>query len=89
MNKDTRCAQFLSAYLNDLFCRGKGKTDEEVDSILDRIIVVFRYLQDKDIFESYYKTALQRRLLGKRSASDDWERSMIAKLKVRAGRRLG
>ena len=43
---------------------------------------MFRFLHDKDKFERYYKNHLARRLLYSRSASDDAERGMVAKLKV-------
>lgn len=61
------------------------KSDEEVDTVLDKTITVFRYLTDKDIFERYYKGHLAKRLLLGRSVSDDAERGMLAKLKVECG----
>jgi len=50
-----------------------------------QVVIIFRYIRDKDVFESFYKTHLQKRLLGNRSLSSDMERSMITKLKVRGG----
>jgi len=47
--------------------------------------MLFRYLQEKDVFEKYYKQHLAKRLLGGRSVSDDAERSMIGKLKHECG----
>ena len=47
--------------------------------------MLFRYLQEKDVFEKYFKQHLAKRLLGGRSISDDVERSMITKLKVECG----
>jgi cullin 3 len=58
------------------------KTEEEIDSILDHTITLFRFIKEKDVFERYYKQHLARRLLFGRSVSDDAERSMITKLKV-------
>ena len=49
---------------------------------LDQVIVIFRYLSDKDVFERFYKDHLQSRLLKGRSVSDEAERRMIALLKV-------
>ena len=46
------------------------------------MISLFRYLQDKDVFEDFYKQHLASRLLHAQSASADIEKSMIAKLKV-------
>ena len=50
-----------------------------------QVIVIFRFLTDKDVFEQFYKTHLQKRLLSGKSVSDDWERTMIAKLKTECG----
>jgi ribosomal protein L32 len=41
--------------------------------------------QDKDVFESFYKQHLSRRLLYNRSVNDEYERSMIVKLKSECG----
>lgn len=46
---------------------------------------MFRYITEKDLFERYYKGHLAKRLLLGRSASDDAERGMLAKLKVECG----
>lgn len=47
--------------------------------------VARRYLQEKDVFEKYYKQHLAKRLLGGRASSDDAERSMLTKLKTECG----
>jgi len=46
-------------------------------------MMLFRFIQEKDVFEKYYKQHLAKRLLLGRSVSDDAERNMIAKLKVK------
>lgn len=46
-------------------------------------MVLFRLLQEKDLFERYYKQHLAKRLLLNKSVSDDSEKNMISKLKVR------
>lgn len=56
-----------------------------MDTVLDKTIIVFRFISEKDIFERYYKAHLSKRLLGGRSVSDDAERGMLAKLKVECG----
>ena len=45
-------------------------------------MVMFRFINEKDVFERYYKQHLAKRLLTAKSASDDSEKSMISKLKV-------
>jgi cullin 3 len=48
------------------------------------VISIFRYLQDKDVFEDFYKQHLAGRLLSG-PVTDDVEKSMIAKLKAECG----
>lgn len=36
---------------------------DDVEVLLDSVMVLFRYLQDKDVFERYYKQHLAKRLL--------------------------
>jgi hypothetical protein len=51
--------------------------------ILDKTVALFRLIEEKDVFERYYKQHLAKRLLYGRSASEEAERAFIAKLKVR------
>lgn len=87
LNKDTRTAQYLSLFVDDMFRKGlKGmSSDVEIDQNLEQVVTVFRFLQDKDVFENFYKQHLARRLLTGRSVSDEAERSMISKLKSECG----
>ena len=51
-------------------------------------MVVFKYIEDKDVFQKFYSKMLAKRLVQHMSASDDAEASMISKLKqvgIRAG----
>jgi cullin-4 len=60
---------------------GQGsKTEAEFGLLLDEIIALVSYTKDKDVFKAFYSTALAKRLLLNKSASDDLERSMILKL---------
>lgn len=45
-------------------------------------MIIFKYVEDKDVFQKFYSQTLARRLVGGTSASDDLETSMIGKLKV-------
>lgn len=86
MNVDSRCAQFLSQYCDNMLKKQlKGMSEGDVDERLDKVIVIFRYLQDRDVFSEFYKRHLSKRLLNGRSASDDAEKSMIGKLKAECG----
>jgi len=86
LNTDARAASCLSVYVDELLrVRLKGATEDQVAQELDKIIIVFRYLSDKDVFESFYKQHLAKRLLMGRSVSDDAERSMVSLLKAECG----
>ena len=45
-------------------------------------MVIFKYVEDKDVFQKFYSKMLAKRLVQQNSASDDAEASMISKLKV-------
>lgn len=53
-----------------------------MESFLDKALMLFKGLQEKDVFEKYYKKHLSYRLLGNTSVSEDTEKSMIMRLKV-------
>lgn len=48
-------------------------------------MVVFKYLEDKDVFQKFYSKMLANRLVSHMSASDEAESSMIGKLKHACG----
>lgn len=41
----------------------KGVSEAEVEALLDRVMVIFRYVGSKDVFEAFYKKDLAKRLL--------------------------
>ncbi|CAG8429915.1 unnamed protein product [Penicillium salamii] len=59
--------------------------DAELDRQLDQVLDLFRFVHGKAVFEAFYKNDLARRLLMKRSASSDAEKSMLARLKNECG----
>ncbi|KAF8842115.1 Cullin-domain-containing protein [Paxillus ammoniavirescens] len=86
INLNEKAPEFISLFIDENLKKGlKGKTDTEVDLVLDKTITVFRYITEKDAFERYYKNHLAKRLLFGRSVSDDAERGMLAKLKIECG----
>jgi len=86
VNQNPRSPEFISLFVDEQLRKGmKGTSEEEVEQTLDKVVMLFRYLHEKDVFEKYYKQHLAKRLLGGRSVSDDAERSMIAKLKIECG----
>ena len=51
-------------------------TEQEIEGVLDKSMVLFRFLQEKDVFERYYKQHLAKRLLLNKSVSDDSEKNI-------------
>lgn len=86
VNLNSRSPEYISLYVDDKLRRGlKGASEEEIESVLDRVMTLFRFLQEKDVFEKYYKQHLAKRLLAGRTTSDDAEKSFILKLKTECG----
>ncbi|KAJ6852202.1 cullin-3A-like [Iris pallida] len=86
INLNNRSPEFISLYVDDKLRKGlKGVSEEDVEIVLDKVMMLFRYLQEKDVFEKYYKQHLAKRLLSGKTVSDDAERSLIVKLKTECG----
>ena len=86
LNADARAASCLAVYVDELLRTGlKGATEAQVTAELHKVILVFRYLSDKDVFESYYKQHLAKRLLNNKSVSDEAERAMVSQMKAECG----
>ncbi|KAG2122604.1 Cullin [Suillus clintonianus] len=71
----------------DMLLRKNNKMAEEEDleGALNRVMVLFKYIEDKDVFQTFYATKLSKRLIHGVSASDEFEASMISKLKEACG----
>eukprot|EP00123_Amoebidium_parasiticum_P013570 comp22032_c0_seq1/m.31981 comp22032_c0_seq1/g.31981 ORF comp22032_c0_seq1/g.31981 comp22032_c0_seq1/m.31981 type:complete len:752 (-) comp22032_c0_seq1:260-2515(-) len=79
-------AELIAKFIDSRLRSGnKESSDEELDQLLDNVMLLFRFIQGKDIFEAFYKKDLAKRLLLQKSASADLERSMLSKLKQECG----
>ncbi|XP_058450811.1 cullin-3-B isoform X2 [Malaya genurostris] len=86
LNLNSKSPEYLSLFIDDKLKKGcKGMSEQEIETILDKTMVLFRYLLEKDVFERYYKAHLAKRLLLNKSVSDDSEKNMISKLKTECG----
>jgi hypothetical protein len=96
VNMNNKVPHFLSLYVDELMkerAKVKGQVEENLDETLDKVIVIFRHLQDKDIFENYYKRLLAKRLLLKKRSFDsefsyESEERFISKLKAECGQQF-
>ncbi|EMP31933.1 Cullin-4A [Chelonia mydas] len=79
-------AELIAKHVDSKLRAGnKEATDEELERILDKIMIIFRFIHGKDVFEAFYKKDLAKRLLVGKSASVDAEKSMLSKLKHECG----
>ena len=82
----TRSPELLAKY-TDTLLKKSGKSAEEADleMSLTHVMTVFKYIEDKDVFQKFYSRMLAKRLVHSSSASEDAETSMISKLKEACG----
>lgn len=59
--------------------------DKDGETLISHIMSLFKYIQDKDIFENHYKASLSKRLLNNKSVSEEWEKVFLSKLKAECG----
>uniref|UniRef100_A0A8K9WNT3 Cullin 4A n=1 Tax=Oncorhynchus mykiss TaxID=8022 RepID=A0A8K9WNT3_ONCMY len=85
-NRPNKPAELIAKYVDcKLRAGNKEATEEEMERILDKIMIIFRFIHGKDVFEAFYKKDLAKRLLVGKSASVDAEKSMLSKLKHECG----
>lgn len=86
VNQNNRTAKGLVLYLDEMFKKDFKTIQEiELNDILDKVIFIFRYLLDKDVFEGFYKNSFAKRLLDNRHNNEDAERALVLKLKEECG----
>src|SRR5581483_7704934 len=77
----------LLALYCDLLLKKSNKNleDQEMEDTLNQVMVVFKYLEDKDVFQEFYSKMLANRLVSHMSPSYEDEFLMIRKLKHACG----
>lgn len=82
----SKSPEMLARFCDALLRKSSKVTEEgEIDDVLNSIMTVFKYVEDKDVFQKFYSKLLSKRLVNSTSASDDAEASMISKLKEACG----
>ena len=77
-------AEMIAKHVDRMMRKGqRGATDAEFAAQLDAALALYRFTDDKDVFRTFYHRALAKRLLLERSASDDFEKAILKKLKER------
>eukprot|EP00747_Dinoflagellata_sp_TGD_P103439 gnl/TRDRNA2_/TRDRNA2_168962_c0_seq1.p1 gnl/TRDRNA2_/TRDRNA2_168962_c0~~gnl/TRDRNA2_/TRDRNA2_168962_c0_seq1.p1 ORF type:complete len:753 (-),score=178.87 gnl/TRDRNA2_/TRDRNA2_168962_c0_seq1:182-2440(-) len=79
-------AALMSSFCDRILKKsGERLSDDQVELLLTKMVELFSFLSDKDLFAEIYRNQLSKRLLYETSASEDAEKSMIAKLKMKCG----
>ncbi|RWS17083.1 cullin-1-like protein, partial [Dinothrombium tinctorium] len=85
-NSSSKSPELLAKYCDFLLKKSSKNPEEmELEETLNQVMVVFKYIEDKDVFQKFYSKMLAKRLVNHMSASDDAEASMISKLKQACG----
>jgi cullin 1 len=85
-SNSSKTPELLAKYSDQLLKKSSRVAEEnEVDAALNSIMDLFKYIDDKDVFQKFYTKMLARRLVNSLSASDDSELSMVTKLKDACG----
>lgn len=82
----SRSPEMLAKYCDFLLKKSaKGMSEAEIDDRLAQSITVFKYIDDKDVFQKFYSRMLAKRLIHQQSQSMDAEEAMINRLKEACG----
>ncbi|KAI5967334.1 CDC53 [Candida margitis] len=71
--------EYLAKYA-DGFLKSNAKDADIVDMNADNLMIVFKFINDKDTFEEHYRRSLAKRLINGTCKSDELEESVIHRL---------
>ena len=74
----------LSLYL-DRCVRNPSSVDGTSTDVVERVMQLFRYVSDKDVFQSYYISHMAQRILASKGYNEEYERAIIESLKKHCG----
>lgn len=78
--------ELLARYCDMLLKKSsKGMSECEIEDRLTHSITIFKYIDDKDVFQKFYSRMLAKRLIQQLSQSMDAEEAMINRLKQACG----
>ena len=64
--------ELLAKYADAVLRKGtNGAEESDLENTLNQIMTVFKYIEDKDVFQKFYSRMLARRLIHTSSSSDD------------------
>ncbi|EGV62297.1 ubiquitin ligase (cullin) of SCF [Yamadazyma tenuis] len=75
----SKTPEILARYA-DAFLRSSSKEADTYDMNTDNLMIVFKFVEDKDAFEENYRRMLAKRLINNTSKSEELEESVIKRL---------
>lgn len=82
----SKSPELLAKHSDNVLKKSTKATEEDnMEKLLDQCMTIFKYVEDKDVFQKFYSRHLAKRLVNGTSASGDAETSMISKLKDASG----
>ncbi|EGG15794.1 cullin A [Cavenderia fasciculata] len=82
----SKSPELLARFTDFLLKKSPRNPEEsEMDQLLNDVMIVFKYIEDKDVFQDFYSKMLAKRLIHGTSTSEDLEGVMIGKLKSTCG----
>lgn len=81
-----KSSELVAKYCDSLLKRSPKNPEEQVViETLNDVMLIFNYIEDKDVFQTFYAKMLAKRLIHGSSASEYLESQMINKLKQNCG----
>lgn len=82
----SKSPELVARYCDSLLRRSPQNADiVQVEGSLEAVMQVFIYIDDQDVFQTFYAKLLAKRLIHGTSASEDLEGAMIGRLKAACG----
>lgn len=78
----SKSAEYLSLYY-DYLLKKSTKNSKDIDDKLTHSMTMFRHLDNKDVFQTFYQRHLAIRLIHQQNQSIEEEEKVIYKLKVK------
>ncbi|KAM9894108.1 hypothetical protein OXX79_008925 [Metschnikowia pulcherrima] len=75
----SKSPELLAKYA-DAFLKATGKEADIENMTADNLVLILKYIEDKDVFENHYRRLLAKRLINSNTKSDELEEGILQKL---------
>ncbi|CAG8443676.1 9696_t:CDS:10 [Ambispora gerdemannii] len=86
-NPAAHSPEVLARYCDVLLKKNQksGISEQDIEDKMNSMIILFKYIDDKDVYQKFYSRLLAKRLIYGSSVSNDAEENMISRLKTTCG----